>query len=175
MAEPATRRATWADLVALPDNVVGELIRGVLYSMPRPRALHQNAGSVVGADEQRAYAVGLESPWTSGRSIVIVSADEPGTMPSLPAMRGFAEAIQTRTDALVLAGERRATFRVLSSYELGTLPPWTEFLWFIAGHWIILMPVLLLTAGLFSWVMKRHLLNVAYRRLTVGQVSAGKK
>ncbi len=135
----------------------------------------ERLASALKPGEQRAYAVGLESPWTSGRSIVIVSADEPGTMPSLPAMRGFAEAIQTRTDALVLAGERRATFRVLSSYELGTLPPWTEFLWFIAGHWIILMPVLLLTAGLFSWVMKRHLLNVAYRRLTVGQVSAGKK
>ncbi len=124
---------------------------------------------------ERAYALGLESPWSSGQSIVIVSADDAATMPSLPAMRGFAEAIQTRTDALVLAGERRSTFRVLSSYEFGTLPPWTAFLWFIAGNWIILMPVLLVSAGLFSWVMKRHLLNVAYRRLTVGQVAAGKK
>jgi Uma2 family endonuclease len=59
MADPATRRATWADLEALPDDVVGELIRGVLYSMPRSRALHQNAGSVVGAE--------LNGPFQRGR------------------------------------------------------------------------------------------------------------
>jgi hypothetical protein len=50
MADPAQRRASWADLEALPSNVVGELIRGVLYAMPRPRARHQAAGGVLGAE-----------------------------------------------------------------------------------------------------------------------------
>lgn len=36
------RRATKADLEALPDNVKGELLDGVLYTQPRPRALHVN-------------------------------------------------------------------------------------------------------------------------------------
>lgn len=59
MAEPASARATWADLEALPEGVVGELIRGVLYTMPRPRFGHRNAGSVLGAE--------LNGPFQRGR------------------------------------------------------------------------------------------------------------
>lgn len=59
MSEPAERRATWADLEALPEHVVGELIRGVLHTMPRPRFRHQNAGSVLGAE--------LNGPFQRGR------------------------------------------------------------------------------------------------------------
>jgi hypothetical protein len=118
-------------------------------------------------DTGRAYVVGLESPWQSGRSVVVVSADDANALPSLPEMKGVAEAISPRADALVLSGERRAAFRVLSNYDMGVLPPWTQFLWFIASHWIILMPFMLLTAGGFAWVMKRRLLNIAYRRLTL--------
>ena len=36
------RRATRAELDALPEDVKGELIDGVLYTQPRPRALHMN-------------------------------------------------------------------------------------------------------------------------------------
>lgn len=36
------RRATKADLEALPGDVKGEIIDGVLYTQPRPRALHMN-------------------------------------------------------------------------------------------------------------------------------------
>jgi len=116
---------------------------------------------------ERAYVVGLESPWQTGRSVVVISADDPSGMPSLPEMKGVAEALSARADALVLVADRRAAFRVLSDYDMGSLPPWTQFLWFIASHWIILMPLLLLTAMAFAWVLKRRLLNVAYRRLTV--------
>ena len=38
---------TWRDLEALPADRVGELIRGTLYSMPRPRPRHQRAGTRV--------------------------------------------------------------------------------------------------------------------------------
>lgn len=124
-------------------------------------------GKALRPGSERAYVVGLESPWQSGRSIVVVSADGATGMPSLPEMKGVAEAISPRADVLVLAGDRRAAFRVLSNYDMGTLPPWTQFLWFIAGNWIILMPLLILTALAFGWVLKRRLLNIAYRRLTV--------
>ncbi len=39
---PTFRKATLADLDELPDDVKGELIDGVLYTQPRPRALHMN-------------------------------------------------------------------------------------------------------------------------------------
>jgi Uma2 family endonuclease len=43
VGDTAAKRATWEDLEALPDNVVGELIRGVLHVMPRPRVPHGRA------------------------------------------------------------------------------------------------------------------------------------
>jgi Uma2 family endonuclease len=50
MAEPARKRATRADLEALPANVAGELIGGILYTMPRPRPRHQLATTRLAGD-----------------------------------------------------------------------------------------------------------------------------
>jgi Uma2 family endonuclease len=47
-AEPAGRAATYEDLVALPEHVVGELIDGELVVSPRPAAPHTVAASVLG-------------------------------------------------------------------------------------------------------------------------------
>lgn len=53
------RRATYADLEAVPANKVAELIRGTLHVMPRPAPRHTNALSGVGAE--------LRSPFHRGR------------------------------------------------------------------------------------------------------------
>ena len=45
MSQAAPRRATYDDLVALPENVTGELIDGVLYQQPRPRPTHAVSAS----------------------------------------------------------------------------------------------------------------------------------
>lgn len=54
----ARRRATRADLEALPENVVGELIRGALYAMPRPRPRHGRAEGRISGRVQSAYDYG---------------------------------------------------------------------------------------------------------------------
>ena len=46
--ESARRRATYEDIVALPDNVVGEIVYGVLEVSPRPAPPHAIASSVMG-------------------------------------------------------------------------------------------------------------------------------
>jgi Uma2 family endonuclease len=43
MAEPAIRQATYADLEAVPEHLVAEIIDGVLETHPRPRPRHQRA------------------------------------------------------------------------------------------------------------------------------------
>ena len=48
MNEPAREPATYADLVALPDNVVGEILGGELYTQPRPTPRHATASSELG-------------------------------------------------------------------------------------------------------------------------------
>ncbi|MCC7381043.1 MAG: Uma2 family endonuclease [Deltaproteobacteria bacterium] len=41
-------RATYADLIALPENVVGEIIDGELHVQPRPALHHASVGSTLG-------------------------------------------------------------------------------------------------------------------------------
>jgi Uma2 family endonuclease len=53
------RPATYADLEALPENVVGELIAGELHASPRPAAPHTVAASRLGG--------GLSGPFDEGR------------------------------------------------------------------------------------------------------------
>lgn len=47
MGQPAEqlRRATYADLEAVPPTRVAELIRGTLYTFPRPSPRHARASS----------------------------------------------------------------------------------------------------------------------------------
>lgn len=64
MADPAVKRATLADLEALPEGVVGELIQGVLTTMARPRLRHQRAsGRIFGDVEGRFDRNGGPQGW----------------------------------------------------------------------------------------------------------------
>lgn len=59
VAKQAHRPATYADLEALPPNMVGEIVRGVLYANPRPATLHARASSRLGGE--------LSGPFDRGR------------------------------------------------------------------------------------------------------------
>ena len=50
MTEPLRRDATYADLEALPPEVVGQLIDGELYAHARPASPHALAASVLGVE-----------------------------------------------------------------------------------------------------------------------------
>lgn len=50
VAKPASPRATYADLERLAPNLVGEILRGVLYANPRPAIPHAVASSVLGEE-----------------------------------------------------------------------------------------------------------------------------
>jgi Uma2 family endonuclease len=47
-AGPPSRPATYDDLVALADNLVGEIVDGVLYANPRPSVRHAIGSSALG-------------------------------------------------------------------------------------------------------------------------------
>ncbi len=59
MGDPAKRRATYDDVLAAPDHVVAEVVRGVLHTQPRPAAPHARASSRLGAE--------LGGPFDRGR------------------------------------------------------------------------------------------------------------
>jgi Uma2 family endonuclease len=59
MGDPVRRRATYEDLLAVPEGKIAELIDGVLHTNPRPAAPHAVASSVLGME--------IGSPFSRGR------------------------------------------------------------------------------------------------------------
>jgi Uma2 family endonuclease len=59
MAELAKRKVTYADIEALPPNVVGEILFGTLVTHPRPSPWHARA--------QSSLTYELEGPFNRGR------------------------------------------------------------------------------------------------------------
>jgi Uma2 family endonuclease len=56
------RPATRADLETIPEHLVAEIIEGVLYTFPRPRARHANVGLMLGSDVQGPFQRGRGGP-----------------------------------------------------------------------------------------------------------------
>lgn len=54
--------ATMADIDALPRGIKGEIIDGVLYTQPRPRARHQNAVGGLYSDIHQKMQQGRDGP-----------------------------------------------------------------------------------------------------------------
>src|SRR5436309_5901971 len=62
MTARTRERATYADLLRLPPNVVGELIDGELYAWPRPRGTHGDAWSIFVSRIVAPYRLGDGGP-----------------------------------------------------------------------------------------------------------------
>lgn len=59
---PKAKPATYANLCALPDNVIGEIIDGELVASPRPDPRHAIATSYIGIEVGGAYGRGRGGP-----------------------------------------------------------------------------------------------------------------
>jgi Uma2 family endonuclease len=62
MAEPARRAATYEDIVALPENLVGEILHGQLHTQPRPAPRHARAYSALGGSLGGPFDWGVDGP-----------------------------------------------------------------------------------------------------------------
>jgi len=62
MNSTAKKFATYEDLLALPDNMVGELISGELIASPRPRIRHARASSILGGKITGPFDEGRDGP-----------------------------------------------------------------------------------------------------------------
>lgn len=105
MADAAKPRATYEDLLAVPENLVAELIGGVLHTSPRPAARHTRAASRLGGELGGPFDRGRGGP---GGWIIL---DEPE--------------LHLGGDALVpdLAGWRRTTMAELPDTAAFTVAP----------------------------------------------------
>lgn len=62
MSQPAKRRATYEDLAGVAENLVAELIDGVIITNPRPALPHARASSRLGAELIGPFDRGKEGP-----------------------------------------------------------------------------------------------------------------
>jgi len=62
MGDPAKRRATYEDLLAVPKNLVAEIINGTLITMPRPASRHALASSILGSELTGPFHQGKGGP-----------------------------------------------------------------------------------------------------------------
>ena len=62
MGDPAKRRATYEDLLAVPEHLVAEIIHGVLVTQPRPATRHALAASVLGGELTGPFHRGKGGP-----------------------------------------------------------------------------------------------------------------
>ena len=109
---PPPRRATYADLEAVPANQVAELIEGTLYVMPRPAPRHTTAASRLTMKIGGPFDLGERGP--GGWRILI----EPELRFPDPSQPG-----EFNTLVPDLAGWRRERMPVLPSTAYFTLAP----------------------------------------------------
>jgi Uma2 family endonuclease len=66
MTPPTKPRATYEDLVAVPENLLAEIIEGELYTSPRPAPRHAKANTALGAALHGSFDAGRGGPggWT---------------------------------------------------------------------------------------------------------------
>jgi Uma2 family endonuclease len=62
MSKPLKRGANYADLIAVPENFVAELIGGELYATPRPSLPHAHAASILGGELSGPFHRGRNGP-----------------------------------------------------------------------------------------------------------------
>ena len=62
MSKPLKRGANYADLCAVPDNFVAEIIAGELYASPRPSPPHAYAASALGMELGGPFHRGRNGP-----------------------------------------------------------------------------------------------------------------
>ncbi len=62
MNDPAKRDAAYEDILALPANLVGEILHGQLHTHPRPAPKHARACSSLGGNLGDAFDWGSSGP-----------------------------------------------------------------------------------------------------------------
>ena len=92
------QQATYQDLVALPENMIGEIIEGELYASPRPGVAHANAATALaailrsrfgrrgGGDNPGGWHILFEPELHLGEDVLVpdIAGWRHATLPTLP-------------------------------------------------------------------------------------------
>lgn len=126
--------------------------------LPQARRFAQTVSPVLGV-------AGVESPWATDRSTILLLATENSQVPALVDAMGHAEASLAGGDLLIAGAARRGTFVLGPRTTWGALPLWRKGRWFFSTHWLLLVPMLVVPALFLVRRSARVLELLAKRRL----------
>ncbi len=132
-----------------------------LFGGERRGELERVSAQLAAPGEALGALIGFESPLKSGRSVVALTGSSPAGLESMViALRDPEQVPRVQGDLALLSGGRVSAFRVASTYQVGTLPPWLwpEFYlgnnpWFLLG---VLLVVLILVPAPLYWILRRR-------------------
>jgi hypothetical protein len=116
----------------------------------------RRAEEVVARAKDVAGIEAIESPLNAGRSAVVITATNPAGLPALSAFLGYAESRTLSGDLLLVSGNDRWLFRIGTTAGRGRLDAWTQLRWFLATHWVALLPVLLVGIWMLALRSRRY-------------------
>ena len=128
MTSVAKRFATYEDIVALPSNVVGEIVDGDLLVSPRPAGPHTLAASALGIELGAPFLKGSGGPggwWIIDEPELHLGSDVlvpdiagwlRSEFPSLPSDHRFMQAPRWLCEVLSPSTARYDRFRKLNAY-----------------------------------------------------------
>jgi cellulose synthase (UDP-forming) len=116
---------------------------------------HAESGELIASGSPDAIIQGIESPYMSGNSVVVIRLKDAATF--APFMQTFLyvqQASDIQGSISMLLGTRFQSFRVGSSiYHVGTLPWWTRLtLWFREVPWLAAIIVMIFAFLLAIWM-----------------------
>jgi Bacterial cellulose synthase subunit len=128
----------------------------------------RRAKHVLSQAKDVAAMTAIESPLTRGRTAVVVTATDPASLPPLGTFLGYAESRALTGDLLLVSGGDRWLFRIGTTIGRGQLDDWTRLRWFLATHWVALLPVLLAGVWLLALRSRRYFARRMQARLEAG-------
>jgi cellulose synthase (UDP-forming) len=149
----------------LPVNVEGGQVQirdtGGIFGLPHhawwkiPVADHTDSGDLTASGTPDSVIEGIESPYTPGRSIVIINVKDAVTYDAfLTTFLKVQQASDINGSVSVLHGSLFQSFRLGGgTYHVGSLPFWTQLrIWFSKVPWLAAVGALALSFLLAVWV-----------------------
>lgn len=117
-----------------------------------------------------AVIAGIESPLQSGRSVVMISSDQPGGLVQVvDALLDPQRLADIQGSVTVVRGDQVTSLLAEKSYHVGKLPPLLYMQWFLSRHPLLLMALGIASAALLGLVMYLALRSRARARLGKSQ------
>jgi cellulose synthase (UDP-forming) len=126
----------------------------------------EDAQSVVYAAKGFSGIVSFQSPFTAGRTVVALLADQPGTLPALvDGLNDEKTNAQVQGDLSVVTGDGMTSFAIQPTYWVGSLPLWMKLAYWFSQHPLLLALGVLVVAVVLSGPVYLYFSRQARRRL----------